>query len=323
MRPSQSSTPGAWFRRHTERWFDRRTVELIVLPAIADLQRECNPAHGRAWLTRVRAYIGVWKVIAVCALGQLSIEAGATLSLLAGRMAIALLIVSAILWAAGIPYLVTITRELGLQAALRASVLVLPGALFGALPIAFFGAVVLLTRAIVNPRRLQLIPGVMAGAVASVSLSFALTLITPSANEAYHDTLERALSLSNKTTVTFFTFNDSGWRELVESVRHPHDKRGKRIARAALHQRIAWPLGALSLGLLAVALANRARSGTAAFVTGAVGLIVYMATFYTGALLALLDDGMMIGVWAPTLVTLALAAVFACMPARRPVMAPR
>jgi hypothetical protein len=310
--------PGSRLRVWAERCFDRETLELIVLPALADLQHECRDERASP-LTRARAYVGILKLFALCVLGQAAIVVRPTLGLIGRRMAITLPLVMLVVGGAGIPYLVTIARKMSTAASLEASALLLPGVLVGAIPLAYFLAAVLSGRVGTGPDRLRFAPGVIAGAFACAGMVLVLMAITPSANQAFRVTVWEAYAATDPRFVgnpPSRGLTEMGWRELADVVNHPPDVRQGRMARFHLHQRVAWTLGVFPLALLAISFSNRWRTRRATLAAGAVGFGVYLGAFYSGAILALYPDGPILGVWAPLLAVSLLAVVMLCVPRR-------
>jgi hypothetical protein len=315
----QPGMPGSRLRVWAERCFDRQTLELNVLPALADLQHECRDERASP-LTRARAYAGVLKVFALCALGQAAIEVRPTLGLIGRRMAITLPLVMITVGGAGIPWLVTIGRKLNTVTALEASALLLPGILVGAIPLAYFLAAVLSGRIGTGPDRLRFSPGVMAGAFACAAVVLVLMAITPSTNQAFRVTVWEAYAAADSRFVggnpPAKGLTEMGWQELAEVVSNPPGVRQGHLARFHLHQRVAWTLGVFPLALLAISCSNRWRSRRATLAAGAVGFFVYLGAFYSGAMIALYPEGPILGAWAPLMAVSVLALVMFCVPTR-------
>jgi hypothetical protein len=68
---STEGLPGTTRRSFAEQIFDRVTLERVILPALADLQHECEAAAGSPSAVRRirwRAYWSVWRTVALCLL---------------------------------------------------------------------------------------------------------------------------------------------------------------------------------------------------------------------------------------------------------------
>jgi hypothetical protein len=322
MKPVDTPLPGSRLRTWAEHCFDRATLDLIVLPAIADLQHECARDRGTTRVARVRAYSGVWKVFALCAVGQIAIQVRPTLMPIARRMAITVPFVTVALGAAGVPWLVTIARNLSPTTAIEAAALLLPGTLVGALPVAFFVAAVLTGRAGVGQSRRQRAAGVMASSLACTAIVLALATVAPPANQAFRYTLSEALQRATPDVVEKplrAGWNELGWRQLADLSKLPPNVRLGQSARRSLHQRAAWAVGVLPLGLLAVALSARWRSTAAVLLAAIGGVTAYLGAFYAGAFVSLGPHGQIAGVWAPAIVTALLALGLFFVPVRQAV----
>lgn len=70
MRDDGDRLPGGLLRRVAERFLSRRTIDGVVIPALADLQHESAAARaqpiGRRAAILVRGYLAFWTAMAVC-----------------------------------------------------------------------------------------------------------------------------------------------------------------------------------------------------------------------------------------------------------------
>jgi hypothetical protein len=310
--------PGSRLRAWAERFFDRQTLELNVLPALADLQHECRDERGSP-LTRARAYVGVLKLFALCALGQAAIEVRPTLGSIGRRMVITLPLVMILVGGAGFLELETLARKTSLATSLEGFALLLPATLVGAIPLAYFLAAVLVGRVGTGPDRLRFAPGVMAGAFACAVVVLLLMTITPSVNQAFRVTMWEAFAAVDPLVVGNAPpkgLTELGWRELAGVIDDPPSVRQGHMARVHLHERVAWTLGVFPLALLAISFSNRWRTRRATLAAGAVGFGVYLGAFYSGVIIALFPDGPILGVWAPLMAVSLFALVMLYVPTR-------
>jgi hypothetical protein len=156
--------PGAWLRRFAERTFDRETLERVLLPAIADLQHECGEGPS-SWFSRVRAYWGLWKTMALCVLYDAASVARPTVASLGIRMAI---IFPIVMCAAMIAAFDSASDRAATP--LQFALAMAPQMIVLAVPVAYFFAVVMEPAS--NPRRL--LPAVLATSVACTLMMLAI-----------------------------------------------------------------------------------------------------------------------------------------------------
>lgn len=177
-------SPGSGLRRFAERTFDRETLDRVVLPAIADLQHEC--AEGAAPRVRLRAYVGVWKAMAICSLAAAYQDARPTLGNVTRRMAVILpLIMAGIL----LPPLMSVrpsTEPWGLLLWMS-----LPQAFAAALLVAYYFAVTL-EQWPTSPRRL--LPAICATSAICTVIMLLLTMtVVPRSNQIYRVSIAERL----------------------------------------------------------------------------------------------------------------------------------
>jgi hypothetical protein len=243
--------PGARLRRFAERTFDRETVERVLLPAIADLQHECDRGAA-SWFLRLRAYWGLWKTIALCVARDAGRDARPTVASVAKRMAI---IAPIVMGAAMIP---VVNLALG-DAPAPGPLLImsLPQSFALALPVAYFFAV--LMEPAPHPRRL--LPAVMAMSITCSALMLPMMMsIMPRANQAYREavfTKLRAERSPNEAPAHLspgpaeWTFTD-----LVRKSLGPSSDRESRSARRMLSTRFATSTAPIMLGFVGLAISG-------------------------------------------------------------------
>jgi hypothetical protein len=164
---NNTDVPGAWLRRFAERTFDPETLDRVLLPAIADLQHECGDGSA-SWISRVRAYWGLWKTIALCVLRDAASAARPTVASVTTRTAVIFPIVMAAAMIAAF--------DSAVERALTPVQFVLamtPQMIAIALPVAYFFAVVLEPAS--NPRRL--LPAIFATSVVCTLLMLTLSTL--------------------------------------------------------------------------------------------------------------------------------------------------
>jgi hypothetical protein len=96
--------------RFAGRVFDRETVDKVILPALADLHHESSGGY-RGWFERrlvlLRAYWGLWKTLAVCAVGDVVHNLDGITSSVDTRTVVLLVIVVAIPMAPSVSWMVS------------------------------------------------------------------------------------------------------------------------------------------------------------------------------------------------------------------------
>lgn len=265
--------PGRRLRRFVERRFDRGTLDRVLLPAIADLQHECD-SGAALWPRRLRAYWGLWKTIALCAPGSAARAARPTIRSVGLRMAI---IFPVVLGAAMIPAL---GPSRGKAVAVGyLFVMSLPQSFALALPLAYFFAVSMEPA----PHARRLLPAVLVmSIVCSVLMLTTMMSVMPRANQAYRDAVYAARQGERSPgQPAYVSFGPGEWTftELVRKSLDASSERDARTARRILSVRAANATTPIMLGLVALAI-----SGCRWPIAVMHGVWVLM--FYVAALLA-------------------------------------
>lgn len=260
MRNNRSS-PGSWLHRFAEQTFDRDTLDRVVLPAIADLQHEC--AEDASLGVCVRAYLGVWKAIAICSLTGAYREARPTIGRVTKRMVVILPMIMAGIM---LPPVLNAPRDpLGV-------LLGSPQAFAVALLVAYYFAVTL-EQWPTSPRKL--LP-----AVCGLSTVFTLVLlivtmsIVPRTNQAYRDSVAERLAQAGRP-VGPPTFGASEWTftDLVRRAQGPPPDRS--FARRQLSSRLLISTAPIMIGFVALGISGFTRK--IALFSGVWVLVLYIA----------------------------------------------
>jgi hypothetical protein len=276
--------PGHRLLRIAERWLDRATFDRVVVPAVADLQHECQRAAAAglpSWFIRARAYWGVLGAIVLCAAHDAAIDRDGAGRALGRRLLILLLPLIVLNAAAASGELIGVGSRLGAATAIEAGLLLLLPGLVTALPVAFYFAV-----ALHRPRaRLEGLYVVALSAVCVVVLSALMFVIVPTTNQAYRVTLFEAFQRENAGAsrplhvpkgVTEMTLP-----ELNDHIAHPPSVALESLARRHRHQRFAFVASVPVLGFVGLMLARRGSSRPLTFAVAFALLGVYYAGFDT------------------------------------------
>jgi hypothetical protein len=271
----RSSARGTGLRTLAERVLDRSTVERVILPALADLQHECAATSGRALrqlLICLRAYWSVWKTIGVCLVADIVRDqhgVGRTI----GRRTLQCL--AALILVPILPVLATVffspQSRFTVGEAFATAVLLLPQAVLGCLPAAFFFALALYLDED-RPRGAPVIPSLVAGTLTCMLVVGLLAgIVVPQANQAYRtlefETLQRraidsALAPPSRPAKGV---SEMTWGELNAQIANPPSDRAESLARARRREHLAFVGLVPVLALLGYALSNRGRSRAATF----------------------------------------------------------
>jgi lipopolysaccharide export system permease LptF/LptG-like protein len=301
--------PGRTLHRLAVLICSANTVERVVEPAIADLQKEYAGADRAS--SRVRAlltgYIAILKVMAICAASVPSIQDE--------RCALWRTLAWSVGWIVAISALLTLP-PLVTHSMQRwdAAMAVVPQALPLAIPmgIAFGIAFGLSARPATNITRLTLLGGVAASALSFVVLAWAM----PAANQAFREITFRELTAKGYQ-------DDSGLqkghnemtlselrREEASFAADGEPRQARQFA-FAFHLRFALAVGTLALAslLLATPFNHRGLRGLIAFAA----CFLYLLLLYTGEALAVSGKALppVAAAWLPNLALVASAIVIA------------
>jgi hypothetical protein len=287
--------PGQTLLRFAERAFDPETVERVLLPAVADLQHECEAgdagasasaagsARSRSRLAiRVRAYWGLWKTLAICFVGDaVRDRRGHALSLGTRTLLLVLLLLVLVTAAQSATWFYTFGRDHGAWAAIKAALLLLPSTLTMVLPAAFFLAVALFrTRGSQMP---TLIPATTAGAIAcAAALFIGAMFVVPTINQSFRTFVFETLQPPDADApprVLSKGLAELTWMELNAQIRVARDRRQEELARASRQQRFALIGSALVMALLGLGMAGRWRSRATTTGASLALLALYAACF--------------------------------------------
>jgi hypothetical protein len=299
------ATPGVALKRWADRVFDKKTLDTVVLPALADLQHECAEARGSSIarsFTCARAYVGVWRAILFTAAGLAISETLRTSWTLALRLAFALAIFTgALVWSPFADSLPGLAGRVTTPQLINFALLLLPQALALALPCAFVVALAT-ARQRTRPTGRMLLGATGSSLVCGVGVLVLTTIVVPWSNQAYrvaiYDVLranDQVLSVTIPKGLAEMTLG-----ELWEIERHPASARQAFAARVHIQQRMMLCLSPLMLGLFSGVLLAPLRSRLLA-VAGSLALVfAFSLTTVTGNRLADLT-GVAAAVWLPTL----------------------
>jgi Lipopolysaccharide export system permease LptF/LptG len=268
--------PGARLKRFAAQIFDRATLETVASPALADLQYECVTASG-PWtaraLIRIRAYWSLFKLFGLCGARMVVHDTGLTLSNVAGRMTVAVSILTFLLvLPVLVPELPRIAARAGTSAAIsvavlaiNVAVLLVPQALVIALPCAFVIALATARRRQIRSETTRMVFGTIGGSIVCGALVFVLAMvIVPASNQAYRIVIvdvRRATGHPSSESVTLSKgLAEMTWTELNYAMARPASAQQFAAARAHVHLRFALCVAPCALGLLATGLLAPLRS---------------------------------------------------------------
>ena len=245
-----------------------------MLPALADLQHECAATSGRALRQRFicwRAYWSVWKTLGVCLVADIVRDphgVGRTIGRRTLQCLAALILVP---FVPVVPHFFSPQSRFTVGEALTAAVLLLPPAVLGCLPAAFFFALALYLDED-RPRGAPIIPSLVAGTLACMLVvGFLAVIVVPPANQEIRmlefGTLERratdyALPAPSPPAKGV---SEMTWWELNAQIANPTSDRAESLARARRREHLAFVGLVPVLALLGYALSNRGRSRAATF----------------------------------------------------------
>jgi hypothetical protein len=302
--------PGRSLHRLAIQICSTKTLELVVEPAIADLQKEyegAGRASRRAWAL-LRGYFAILKVMAICAMSVSTTTHDE-------RRALSRTLVWSVGWIAAISALLTLPPlvELSIRR-WDAAIALVPQAMPLGIPmgIAIGIAFGLSARPAMNVVKVTVL-----GAVIASALSFGiLAWVMPVANQAFREITIRELADSGYT-VRFEP--EKGHNEMTLSELRREEasfaaagqRRLPRQFAFTFHLRFALAVGTLVLAslLLAAPFNHRGLRGLMAFAASA----VYLALLFTGEALAVSRLALppAAAAWMPNLVLIATAMLFA------------
>ena len=262
---NEAHVPGTRLRRFAERTFDRETLDHVVLPAIADLQHEC--VEGASLTVRLRAYLGVWKAMAICSMADAYRAARPTVGSVTRRMAV---ILPVVMTAIMLPPVLNTPRDPAGPSVLL--LLTSPQAFAVALLVAYYFAVTL-EQWPTSPRKL--LPAVCGLSAIFTLVLFVLTMsIVPRTNQAYRDSVAERLGGSGRI-VGPLTFGASEWTftDLVQRAMGPPPDRS--FARRQLSSRLLISTAPIMIGFVALGISGYARK--IALFSGVWVLMLYIA----------------------------------------------
>jgi lipopolysaccharide export system permease LptF/LptG-like protein len=270
---------GALLLRFAENTLHPVTVDRVVLPALADLQHECA-AEGASVYTRVRAYGGVLKALAICVAGDAVRDRDCHLAPLAVRLLAALAILVLLLTLPAAANIVRFGESFGVGAAITLYLLLTPSSIPLALPCALFFALALHRLSGSQPAG-RMMPAVVAAVLVSAIVMTALvTVLMPIGNRAWRNYIASQFRSQGHSVTLGVGLSDMTWSDLNDRIRHPASVRAEVEARAHRQDRIAMVLSVFVLAPLGVSLAGRWRSrlGT---LTAAVALLALYSFCFT------------------------------------------
>ena len=286
-----------------------RTLERVVEPAIADLQHEYQDADAsrmwrRGWIL-IAGYSAILKTIAICAL-SVSVAATDERRALIGTLIWSCLIIVAATGLLLLPPLSivegNVSSEYLIQLLPQAVPLAIPiGVAFG---IAFGMAGQTATRSVT---KVILLSAVFASLVSFMTLAWAM----PAGNQAYRESVARALGHSGPLT--------KGFSEMTLSELHREAVVAASAGNVHLANQYAWAfhlrfaLAAASLVLAGFVVVIRSRRMVLRGIGALVLCLVYWALIFTGESLSVYRTVVpaFAGAWLPNLVMSGLAMFIA------------
>jgi hypothetical protein len=317
--------PGQWLRTGAARLYSKETMDRVIDPILADIQKEYEAAlrTGHRWRARatwVKGHVNFWKAI-----GLHTFEAAPrTLAnaVVADGWALGRTIASAVMACIGITLLLSaapMVESYSRFPRLKPTLLLLPQAIVLSIPIALSLAIVWTAdRMRAGAARIR---RVLATATVATVLAFFAMAMLPLANDAWQIALAEAVP-SREITLSVKGMNEMSFSELASAIK-ANEASGS-LTRAALlrrayHMRAALPAATLVLSLLALSICavTRARS------LRVVALLISFGAYYmilalteSGPVLAMLPAA--VSVWSANAV---LAAVSLFLLRRRTVPA--
>lgn len=256
------------------------TVERVIVPAVADLQHECVESCGA--FTRLRAYAGVLRALAVCVAGDAVRDRDHHLAPLAARLLgfLAMLVLLLTLPTAG--QILRFGESFGLRVAFAAYLMLTPSSIALAIPCALFLALALHRLTGSQPSG-RLVPAAVSAVLVSTVVMVAMvTVLVPRGNQAWREYVARQLRSQGHTMTLPPGLPEMTWTELNDRIRHPPSVRAEAQARDHRQGRIAIVLSVFVLAPLGLGLAGRWRSRLGTLAVAVALLALYDFCFTHG-----------------------------------------
>ena len=305
--------PGRWLRAAASRICAPRTMERVVDPIVADLQREYGEAAraGRSWRAawiRFSGYSAFWKAVSlhtVLSIPRGIIADGWALGRIIAFASIAFVVVTSAL--AAFPM---IEIASSMQQWLKPTLSLLPQAMVISIPIALCLGIVCGARGIgPGARRIR---GVLTLAAVATLLAFGSVLLMPVANQAFRVAVAQDLGMRGITEHSLPKgMNELSFSELASKSRE-YDAGGfpekARQFRQTFHLHVALPAATFALSLLALGIFGtvRWRPVRVVVLVAAIGMYyVALRLSQSTPLIAVLPT--MVAAWTPNIVVTAVA----------------
>ena len=272
---------GALLLRFAENTLHPVTVDRIVLPALADLQHECSAERASVY-TRVRAYGGVLKALAICIAGDAARDRDRHLAPLAVRLLAAMAILVLLLTLPTAANIVRFGESFGVGAALTAYLLLTPSSIPLALPCALFFALALHRFSGSQPAGRLMPTAVAAVLISAIVMTAMVTALVPIGNRAWREYVASQFRSQGHSVTLGVGLSDMTWTGLNDRIRHPASVRAEVEARDHRQGRIAMVLSVFVLAVLGVSLAGRWRSRVGTLAAAVALLALYVVCFTHG-----------------------------------------
>ena len=276
---SRNRAAGGELLRFAELTLHPTTVECIILPAVADLQHECAAA-GASRYTRMRAYAGVLRALALCVAGDAVRDRDRHLSPLAARLFGFLTMLVLLLTLPTARQIVRFGESFGLAAALSAYLMQTPSSIALAIPCALFFALALHRFSGSQPSG-HLMPAAVFAVLASMVVMVAMvTVLMPRGNQAWREYVATQLRSQGHTVTMPPGLPEMTWTELNDRIRRSPSVRAEAQARDHRQFRITMVFSVFVLAVLGASLAGRwrSRAGTLAAALALLALYVFCLT---------------------------------------------
>jgi len=271
---------GAWLRRLAARTLHPRTLETVVLPALADLQHECA-SGSKSYLTRLRAYWGVWKAIGLCVFVDAIQDRERQTASLGARTLLFLALLVAVLMAPTVPSMMSFGTRFGLLSALSMGVLMTPQSIALALPCALFLGLALHRSSIHQPVT-RLVPSAIVSTLTCAALvAMMISAVIPAGNQMYREYVFAQFQSGGITATLTKGLAEMTWSELNDHIRHAPSKREEERARVHRQGRVAIIASVFVLATLGLSVAGLCRSRAVSTVVAA-GLLASFGICFTG-----------------------------------------
>ena len=278
---SRDAAAGARLLQFAELTLHPATVERVVLPAVADLQHECAAA-GASSYTRVRAYAGVVRALAICVAGDAVRDRERHLAPLTARLFAFLAMLVLLLTLPNASFIVRFGGSVGIGAAITTYLLGATSSIVIALPCALFFALALHRFSDRQPGG-RLLPAALSAVLVATALMVAMvTVLVPRGNEAWRQYVAAQLRSQGHTVTMAPGLPEMTWTELNDRIRHPPSVRAEAQAREHRQGRIAMVVAVFVLATLGLSLAGRWRSRAASLAAAVALLVLYVFCFTHG-----------------------------------------